>query len=152
MRRTVKDRRPLVHGNNGMRPRGRIRRRDIGVSKQVGTVYMLEFVPPYKHCQHTIGFTERPVAERLAEHRAGGKKASRICRAAVRAGCKIELVRTWENVNQWVEMALKSRGESRKLCPKCSGPEAYNYAQYDRPGTSLTVADPEPGEPMIGAF
>jgi len=150
VRGTVKGRRPLVQGNNGMRPRGRIRRSDIGVSGAVGTAYMLEFVPPYKHCVHAIGWTHRPVEERLKEHRSG--QGSRLTRAAVRAGCKIELVRIWQDVDQWVEMALKARGESRALCPKCSGPKAYRLARYDAPGTCRTIADPEPGEPETGAF
>lgn len=149
MRHTVKNRRPLVKGNNGMRPRGRIRRSDIGVSGTVGSCYMLEIVPPYKHCRHTIGFAI-DVERRLQEHRSG--KGSQLTKAAVKAGCTLELVRVWENVDQWVEMALKARGDSKSLCPRCSGPDAYNRARYDRPGTCQTVADTELGEPEIGAF
>lgn len=128
-----------------------LRMRQIGVSKtRVGTAYMLEIIPPYKHCQHTIGFTERPLNERLAEHRRGA--GSCLTKAAVAAGSKLELVRTWEWVDQSVEMILKSRGESRKLCPKCSGPDAYKRARYDRPGSSLSVGDPPLGTPQEGAF
>lgn len=90
------------------------------------TVYLIHFSAPLglierpRRVQHYIGQTTRPVAERLSEHRSGGRRASRVCRQAVREGVDILLARTWPDVPRTEERRLKKRS-MRKLCPVCSG-------------------------------
>ena len=100
----------------------------INPAGKVGTVYLLHFRHKYRHCQHYIGFTERPVEVRLGEHWSGNGTG---LTSAVHAQADNEMVlaRLWENVDQSVEMILKSRAESPKLCPVCN-PQALRYATY----------------------
>jgi len=93
---------------------------------RTGTVYLLHFEQPYKHCQHYVGFTEREVTERIGEHWSGNGSA---LTAAVHAQAENEMIlaRTWENVDASIEFIIKSRAESPRLCPICN-PDAYKYA------------------------
>jgi len=105
-------------GNHQIKPSGKI-----------GTVYLLHFTEKYHHCRHYIGFTERPLETRLGEHWAGNGSA--LTHAVhEQTGNEMILARVWENVDQSIEMILKSRAESPKLCPICN-PQATQYAQYD---------------------
>ena len=93
---------------------------------RTGTVYLLHFVQPYKHCRHYIGFTEREVTERIGEHWSGNGSALTAAVHA-QAGNGMVLARVWENVDASVEFIIKSRAESPKLCPICN-PDAFKYA------------------------
>lgn len=84
-------------------------------------VYLLHFSEPLGHAQHYLGQTTRSVEERVAEHRAGGRAAARICRQAVRAGITLLLARVWVDAPRCEEQRLKNRGGFRRLCPVCRG-------------------------------
>lgn len=56
---------------------------------EMGTVYIIKFVPAFKNCYGYIGWT-RDLAARLMFHRTG--KGAKICAAAVKAGCHLHLV------------------------------------------------------------
>jgi predicted GIY-YIG superfamily endonuclease len=107
-----------------------LRKKDIGKAKRIGTVYLLHFDPAYRHCQHYVGFTERPIDERFAEHLNG--TGSSLTRAAIDAGCVLSVTRTWKGVDQSVEMIIKSRAESPKLCPVCNPENWQNLAHYEK--------------------
>jgi len=107
----------------------KFRKADINWADKPGTVYLLHFSRPYKHCRHYIGFTERPVDARFAQHLNG--HGSALTAAAEARGITFEIARTWDNVDQSLEFILKSRGESRKLCPICSGNHALEIAIYE---------------------
>lgn len=82
-----------------------------------GTVYLICLSRPFKHARHYIGWTAQPVEDRLEVHRSG--QGSRMLRAAVQAGIKLRVVRTWEGVDRHFERELKNRHDSAGLCPRC---------------------------------
>ena len=106
------------------------RKSSIKVTGKIGTVYLLHITPPYQHCGHYVGFTERRVETRVGEHWRGNGAA--LTGAAIEAGHTLILTRTWENVDQSVEFLIKCRAENPKLCPICNPDTAHNLAQYDR--------------------
>jgi len=90
------------------------------------TLYLLHFTPPYsvptatggtKTAGHYLGSTGGEVAKRVADHVAG--KGSPLVRAAVRAGCAVELVATWPGGRN-DERRLKRAHHHARLCPLCS--------------------------------
>ena len=81
-----------------------------------GTVYLLHFDPPLAHARHYLGWA-RELEPRLAAHRAG--RGSPLIAAAVASGSRIELARTWENVDRYLERRLKRRHEAPRLRPVC---------------------------------
>lgn len=82
-----------------------------------GTVYAIRLSAPLGHTEqpadgrkfqqarYYIGFTLRPIAERLAEHKLG--QGSKMLAAAVAKGIELELVRVWPNMPQEWERYLK---------------------------------------------
>lgn len=94
-------------------------------------LYLLHLEPPYKHARHYLGWAV-DIEARLAEHRSGSSGV-RLVEAAVRAGCNLELVRTWPNASRDDERRLKARnpgkysrprgsnstGSRGRLCPLC---------------------------------
>lgn len=85
--------------------------------------YLLHFSEPYragKHpgAQHYLGIAlDDDPARRLARHLRGD--GSPLVRAAVQAGSRVELVRTWPDTTRRDERRLKGRHGSR-LCPTCA--------------------------------
>lgn len=101
-----------------------------------GTVYLLCFgegglhVTGGRYARHYIGWTEGPVGLRVNAHMTGS--GSPLVRAAVAAGCAVELVRVWENADRHFERALKRRKEAPRLCPVCcarAGRKPYDPAE-----------------------
>lgn len=90
------------------------------------TIYLLHFDPPYvapigttgrvKTAGHYLGSTGCDVAKRVAEHVAG--QGSPLVRAAVRAGCTIQLAATWPGGRDDERAAKRSHHHAR-LCPIC---------------------------------
>lgn len=81
------------------------------------TVYLVHFERAYKHARHYIGSTKFEVAKRMALHQS--KKGAVLLRVLVENDIAFEVVRTWEGDRQ-LERKLKSRKNSKKLCPLCS--------------------------------
>lgn len=82
-----------------------------------GTIYLLHFSEPYVRARHYLGWTERDVSARLAEHLKG--KGSPLVRAVVSAGITVSLVRTWEGVTRHEERRLKNLKGIKRHCPAC---------------------------------
>lgn len=85
--------------------------------------YLLHFeraIAPGVHTtQHYLGFTARPLRERIAEHRAG--RGARLTQVAHQRGIAFICVRTWQNGSRSLERRLKNRKEGPVLCPVCQG-------------------------------
>lgn len=80
-------------------------------------VYLLHFDKPIGHSQHYLGFTTRPVVDRVQEHIDG--KGAALPREATRRSISPECVRVWEDGTTALERSLKKRKNSRGLCPIC---------------------------------
>lgn len=81
------------------------------------TVYLIHFDPPYRHMRHYIGATNKTALERFREHVTGN--GARLTRQALKAGSRLQLAYTWDNVTWEFERKLKGRGASH-LCPICN--------------------------------
>lgn len=81
-------------------------------------VYLIHFAPSYKHARHYLGWAE-DVDRRLAEHQSGA--GARLTQVAVDAGCRLILVRVWEEGDRTLERKLKNRHDAPALCPICTG-------------------------------
>jgi len=88
----------------------------LSVVGERGTIYLLHFEPPLAHARHYLGWT-RDLDARLARHRPG--RGSPLIAAAVAAGVRLELARTWGDVDRHFEERLKNRHETPRLCPLC---------------------------------
>lgn len=88
----------------------------------MGTVYLLHFDEPIGgessmgKAQHYLGQTNRPVEERLQEHRSGN--GARITQVLRERGIGFCLARTWEG-DRSDERRLKDRHDNPRLCPIC---------------------------------
>jgi hypothetical protein len=85
---------------------------------RVAGLYLLHFEPRYRHARHYLGFSP-DIIGRLLEHTRGGRKSSPLIRAALGAGCRLELVRVWLGAGRTEERRLKVQGSSCRLCPVC---------------------------------
>lgn len=91
----------------------------------IGTVYLLCFADhglPITHgrvARHYLGWTARPVEERIADHLKG--QGSPLVAAVVdRHGPDVvTLARTWPGADRHYERALKNRRKGTALCPAC---------------------------------
>lgn len=81
-------------------------------------VYVLHFEPPYEHAKHYIGFTTRPVRDRVADHFAG--RGSPLVKAALAAGCSVTLAHSWQCGNRHFERWLKNKKDTPKWCRTCA--------------------------------
>ncbi len=85
-------------------------------------VYLLHFDRPYKHAQHYIGYAA-DVEARIARHKRGyGANLVKVC---MKAGIGFTVVRVWEG-DRSLERRLKSRHNSRRLCPICRPDKAFD--------------------------
>lgn len=89
-------------------------------------VYLLHFDPRYRHAGHYLGYTE-DVVSRFHLHLRG--RGSPLVKAAVRGGCKIVLVRLW-NEDGNAEQELKRSGSRARLCPVCNPKAQSRGAVY----------------------
>lgn len=83
------------------------------------TVYMLHFEPKFRHAQHYVGSAETPLLPaRLRRH--GRGQGARLVAAALAAGCRITLVKTWLAQDRSLEQKLKRASHHAKRCPLCN--------------------------------
>jgi predicted GIY-YIG superfamily endonuclease len=80
-------------------------------------VYILHIDPPYQHAKHYIGYTVRPIKERVAEHLAG--RGSPLVAAALAAGHSVTVSLKWVGGNRAWERYLKRKKETPRWCPCC---------------------------------
>lgn len=103
-------------------------------------IYLIHFDEPYHHARHYLGFAEKDLPARLAQHRAGS--GARILAVVGQTGIGWRVVRTWRG-GRTLERRLKNRHNSAKLCPVCNpspgitrhgGPE-LETGEIVRPGS-----------------
>lgn len=80
-------------------------------------VYLLHISPPLRHAKHYVGFTPGDVADRFAQHIAG--QGSKLVRAAVQAGRRVEIAAVWPTGCRGFERWLKRRKDAPSYCPHC---------------------------------
>jgi predicted GIY-YIG superfamily endonuclease len=84
-------------------------------------LYLLHFDPRFRHAGHYLGYTQ-DLPQRFSLHLRG--RGSPLVAAAVQSGCKIRLVRIWEedgNAEQEIKRVIGSRA---RLCPICNPKKA----------------------------
>src|SRR5688572_23354541 len=84
----------------------------------MGAIYLLHFLPSYKHARHYLGYAE-DVAPRVYAHLHG--RGARLTEVAVDAGCTLTLVRVWEDATRTDERRMKNQSHVRRHCPICCG-------------------------------
>lgn len=84
-------------------------------------VYLLHFshpISPNHTCQHYLGYAaDWPT--RIAEQRAGGSTAARLCQVAKERGIDFVVARIWADGDRTLERRLKNRKDAPSLCPLC---------------------------------
>jgi len=97
----------------------------VGKVNGIAGCYLLHFTPRYRHAGHYLGYAD-DIGRRVQQHEFGMCDV-RLILAAVRAGVKFTLVRTWTGTaaTRKLERKLKG-GKNRKrtgslarLCPLC---------------------------------
>lgn len=73
---------------------------------------------PRGQARHYLGSTDRPVPERIKEHRSG--RGAKITAAAVQQGIDFECVRVWTEGNRELEIWLKEAHNNTIYCPRCN--------------------------------
>lgn len=97
-------------------------------------VYLLHFVPRYKHAQHYMGYAD-DIPRRVYEHEFG-QSAARLTTAAAAAGVRMFLARTWPGGDRTLERKLKGgmnakrTGSLARLCPFCKGEKELPCQSY----------------------
>lgn len=90
-----------------------------------GTIYLIcTATQPYKHAQHYLGWTERSVLDRLAEHVSGhgSPLVNAICRQlGIRTPLELQqiVVTMWPGLDRCTERLMKGRGGKARVCPVC---------------------------------
>ena len=79
-------------------------------------VYLLCLSPGVRHARHYIGWAD-DVERRVAQHVSG--RGAALTRAAVRIGCAVAHVRSWDGADRNFERRLKRRKNAAGLCPRC---------------------------------
>ena len=86
------------------------------------SLYLLHLEPSYKHARHYLGYAEgTDVTRRVNEHLACGAKASPLIKAALQAGSRVIIARTWtdETATRTRERQLKNTRSVPDYCPLC---------------------------------
>ena len=88
-----------------------------------GSVYLLHLEPGRRVtgnrvARHYLGFAERDVDARIAQHLR--RQGSPLVAAVLAAGGSVTLERTWTDVDRAFERRLKRRHETPRLCPRCT--------------------------------
>lgn len=81
-------------------------------------VYLYHFLWRYRHAQHYLGATERPLLDRHKEHISG--RGSPLVYAAWKAGIPMKLIPLYPNESYGLERAIKWQKNSRRICPLCN--------------------------------
>ncbi|ROL61145.1 GIY-YIG nuclease family protein [Bacteroidetes/Chlorobi group bacterium ChocPot_Mid] len=81
-------------------------------------VYILHFDKKFHHAQHYVGCTE-DLQRRLKEHLNCRQCGSKIVRAAIKKGIKIELAKVYPEGDRVLEKKIKSMKKTSLICPIC---------------------------------
>lgn len=81
-------------------------------------VYVLHIEPAYLHARHYIGFTEQEdVGARVEDHISG--RGSPLIKAAVAAGCRVDVAHVFVGGDRTFERKLKNRADVGRWCRCC---------------------------------
>lgn len=84
------------------------------------TVYVLHIEPPYQHARHYTGYPpDKDASRRIREHLDCTPRGSPLVRAAIEAGCDVQVAHVFKRVGRDFEKWLKTRRDHRKWCPCC---------------------------------
>lgn len=83
----------------------------------LGTIYLLHFDRPFHHTRHYVGWTEREVEARIAEHSAG--RGTPLVAAIVAAGVGFQVARTWRGTRN-DKRTIKAQRNTPRVCPLCT--------------------------------
>ena len=89
-----------------------------------GSLYLLHWEPPLiggQRPQHYLGWTTKPVEQRVLEHLNDGPHAARIVVAAVEAGREIRLALTMPGTRDDESRLKKRKRGFAHMCPYCQG-------------------------------
>lgn len=91
-------------------------------------LYLLHWSPPLiggRQPMHYLGWTSRPVEERVDDHlNDRGSHPARIVVAAVAAGREVQLARVWPEGDRALEAKMKAQKHSfKRICPICLSTE-----------------------------
>jgi predicted GIY-YIG superfamily endonuclease len=118
------------------------------VYTEVGDVYLLHLDPPYAHARHYTGFTT-DLPQRLADHRAGRRAASRLMQVQHDVGGGFRLGRLWPAVTRAREVQVKE-SSAAKYCLICRGqPEVDPDLPPEGGARWVANAVPQPRHPDI---
>ena len=87
------------------------------------SVYLLCIDPPLHHARHYCGWTsDEDVSRRVREHTDCLQSGSPLVRAAIQAGCRVRIARTWTgpDADRRLERRIKNLHGTR-VCPLCKG-------------------------------
>lgn len=93
-------------------------------------VYLIHFDQPLAHARHYIGWTD-DIEARLERHKAG--QGSRLMEVVTSAGIAWKVSRTWTG-GRSLERRLKRQKHAARLCPACSGEDAYKWGVFRKDG------------------
>lgn len=82
-------------------------------------LYLLHFDPPYRHARHYLGYADA-IPRRVHEHFDVPSKASPLVRAALAAGCRVQLSAVWLGLGRTDERRRKRGGGHARHCPTCA--------------------------------
>jgi predicted GIY-YIG superfamily endonuclease len=102
-----------------------------------GSVYLIHFARPFKHARHYLGWTHRPVDERLATHRSG--HGANLLKHVNLAGIDYDVVRVWPG-DRHLERQLKRWNGLAQHCPVCQAEERERRNATTRARRALTPA------------
>lgn len=99
-----------------------------------GTIYLIHLERPYRHARHYLGWTEGPLADRIAAHRSG--QGSPLLRAATEVGINWYVV--WTCVgDRYEERRLKNGKHVSRFCPACLDEEEDDEPVQLEPACAL---------------
>lgn len=96
----------------------------IGIPDGAG-LYLFHFEPRYRHACHYLGYADS-IGRRIAEHLASRANASPLVRAALAAGCSVQLARCFPGETRTTERRLKRQGGLSRHCPVCRATGRYH--------------------------
>lgn len=107
------------------------------------TLYILHFVKPYwRTCRHYIGYTSKPLAERLKAHTSG--RGSKLVKYALQNGGSFVVAHTEKYGTQSEarqrELQIKRRRDvPKRICPICKA--MRNGGSHDGKDTQSSSTD-----------
>ena len=85
-----------------------------------GNVYLLHFSSPIGGKRHYVGFTQKSVCKRVAEHLGGDPTSALLARAARERKIDLVLGNAWANQTPDFEKKLKREKNLPRHCSACA--------------------------------